>query len=304
MIRVRPHLEQLAGASRWTYRASQDSATEAAAWSAIALASYGEIDAARGPADWLALQQQGDGSVGVFADDQEPRWPTSLALLAWLLVDRAADSRRYLAAIDDAVVWCLNDRGKTAPRSEEIGHDTTIVGWSWAADTACWLEPTCYHVMALTTAGLGDQARVADGRRLIVDRLLPSGGANYGNTIVLGQQLLAHVAPTGVALTALSQQTAGDERIERSLAYLERALGPGIAPLSLSWACLGLTAFDRRPPHADRWIRQALTSDAWQPLAAFEQALLLLAARPALDWLPTAHLAMPAEQDIPAGAAS
>lgn len=288
MTTVRNCIEQLAAAERWTYRASRESAAEAAAWSALALAAWGEAAAARAPADWLVSIQQGDGSVGVFAAEMEPRWPTSLALLAWSSVDQGDESHRYQAPILRAQDWCLTDRGKPGVRSPQVGHDATIVGWSWAANTASWLEPTCFHVLALSAVGLAEHKRTCEGRRMIVDRLLPGGGANYGNTIVLGQELVPHAAPTGIAMAALAGHAAADDRIERSLQYLGTLAAPNMTPMSLSWACLGLAAQGQRPERTDEWVEIALNNPAWSPLSACEQALLLLAARPQLDWAPAA----------------
>ncbi len=283
---VRKHLDQLAAANRWTYRASNESAAEPAAWAAIALAAHGRSDAAAAAANGLGDLQCLDGSVGVAQTQEEPRWPTSLALLAWRTVDGLTGAGAYSDSIDRAARWCLSDRGQAGQRSPQIGHDPTLVGWSWAANTATWLEPTCYFVMGLAAAGFGKHPRVVEGCRVIIDRLLPSGGANYGNTIVLGQPLLAHVAPTGVALAALAGREPATRRVDRSIDLLLSHVGPATTPISLAWACLGLTAHGRRPSAADAWIEQALGNDAWQPLAAYEQALLLLAAQHALDWLP------------------
>ncbi|HYO24090.1 MAG TPA: hypothetical protein VEQ85_03995 [Lacipirellulaceae bacterium] len=316
MMDWRPSIEQLARAQQWTYRASRQSMAEPAAWAAIALASHGELDAARRPAAWLASIAQADGSVGVSAAEHEPRWPTSLATLAWAIVDSAAAHPKFTAPRERAVAWSLADAGNPAPRSPKIGHDTTLVGWPWAANTASWLEPTCMHVLGLAAAGYADHPRVQEGRRLVLDRLLPGGGANYGNTVVLGQQLVAHVAPTGIALAALGGTHADDPRVQKSLDYLEKALGlnsvtgphseagpnraaasqtggsqqiapgqhgaacPHAAPMSLSWALIGLTAYGRRPAEADALIRHSLHAEAWQPLAPFELALLLVAAEP------------------------
>jgi hypothetical protein len=282
MSRLRAHIERLARAERWTYRAGAESSAEPAAWTAVALVACGDAEAALRPAQWLADLQQSNGSVGINADEDEPRWPTALAMLAWSLVDRAAPSDRFRTHIERAAAWSLAEHGKPAARSPQIGHDTTIVGWSWAADTASWLEPTCCFILGLTAAGFADHPRVNQGRRLVADRLLPEGGANYGNTIVLGQALLPHLAPTGIAMLALAGAHEGDDRVERSLAYLERAVGPTTAPASLSWACIGLSAHRRRPAGADEWIASAFANPAWQPLAAYEQALLLLAANPSL----------------------
>ncbi len=252
---------------------------EPAALSALALAAHGEVDAALAPAGWLADVQQSDGSVGISAAECEPRWPTSLAMLAWSVVDRLGKSQRYTENIERAAQWSLADRGKTAPRSPKVGHDTTIVGWSWAADTASWLEPTCYHVLGLSAAGHADDPRVAEGVRLISNRLLPDGGANYGNTTVLGQQLVPHVAPSGIALTALAGRSSNDRRIEGTLRYLQSAVSESTTPISLSWGLIGLAAHGWRPLFADDWIEAAFGNDAWSPLASYEKALLLLAAR-------------------------
>jgi hypothetical protein len=273
-------LERLAAARQWKYRASRDTMAEPAAWSVIALAAHGETDAALAPADWLAKVQQADGSVGISAAETDPRWPTSLAMLAWSVLDRATGARRFSDHVERAANWSLEDRGKSTQQSPKIGHDPSIVGWSWAANTASWLEPTCYQVLALTAARRGDHPRVLEGVRLISDRLLPDGGANYGNTIVLGQQLVAHIAPSGVALTALAQSVVTDDRIAGTLRYLQKNVGEATTPISLAWGVIGLTAHGWRPLFADDWIDAALQNEAWGPLAQYEHALLLLAAKP------------------------
>lgn len=275
-------LEQLTAARRWTYRASRETMAEPAAWSVLALVAHGRPDAALVPAEWLGDVQQADGSIGISATEAEPRWPTSLAVLAWRELDRARGEKRFADRIDRAANWSLGDRGKSTPQSTKIGHDPSIVGWSWAANTASWLEPTCYQVMALTAAGRGDHPRVAEGVRLIADRLLPDGGANYGNTIVLGQHLVAHIAPSGVALAALAKSVVTDDRIAGTLKYLQQNVGETTTPISLAWGVIGLTAHGWRPLFADDWIEAALQNESWAPLAQNEQALLLLAAKPAI----------------------
>ncbi len=267
--------------------------TEPAAWTTLALVAHGEVEAARRSARWLAERQQSTGAVGVSARQDEPRWPTSLALLAWCAVNGAEDSYPFQPHIERAVKWSLFARGETGAPSPMIGHDTSLVGWSWAANTHSWLEPTCFFVTALRAAGRSDHPRVREGLELAVDRLLPDGGANYGNTIVLGQQLLPHVQSSGIAMLALAGEPIADERIEKSLDYLDQALGPATAPASLSFACLGLAAHGRRPDRADDWIAGALENNGRKPLAEYEQALLLLAAVQRLDWLHQEDAARP-----------
>jgi hypothetical protein len=288
MPSLEQHLERLASAQRWTYRASRESAAEPAAWTALALAAHGMSEAALRPARWLAGLQQPDGSLGVFATEQEPRWPTSLAMLAWSAVDAVGAKPHFTEHVALAAKWALAARGKTAPRSHHVGHDTELAGWSWAADTHSWLEPTCLFVMGLRAAGFADHPRVREGVMLIVDRLLPAGGANYGNTIVLGQPLVAHVQPTALALMALAEESIADPRIEKSLEYLEASISSETAAPSLALACLALTLHGRRPASCDEWILASLDRNMAPPLAAYEQSLLLLAASKS-----HAHLAPP-----------
>ena len=282
---LRHHAAALAAADAWTYRASPRSMAEPAGWTALALAAHGEAEAAARPADWLAKLQQANGSVGISAVDAEPRWPTALAILAWTAVDRLREAPRHADNVERAVAWSLQDRGKTAPQTPEVGHDTTIAGWSWAAATHSWLEPTAMFVLALRAGGVGNHQRVRDGVRLLRDRLLAEGGANYGNTTVFGQTLLPHIEPTGMAMLALAGEEEADGRIEKSLKYLEACVGPNLALESLSYAVLGLTAHGRRPSEATAWIVDRLAKVGDLPAAVYDRALLLLAARPNPDWL-------------------
>jgi hypothetical protein len=278
MPSLEEHLDRLTAAEQWTYRASRQSCSEPAAWTALALCAHGRIDDALRPAQWLAKIQQRDGSIGISASEAEPRWPTSLAIWGWSALDAAGQKPRFTGNIERAVAWSLADHGKAAPRSPQIGHDTELVGWSWAAATHSWLEPTCFFVLGLSASGQGEHPRVREGVRLIADRLLPDGGANYGNTIVLGQALLPHLQPTGVAMMALTGERLGDSRIEKSLNYLERSLNAETAPTSLSFGCLGLSAHGRSISTAAEWLPAALNETRRGALAEYEIALLLLAA--------------------------
>ena len=180
-------------------------------------------DAARRAADWLVEQQAKNGAVGVTSTQATPCWPTSLAILLWQAI---GDRDQYGEPIGRAVDWTLHEQGETHEQRPYVGHDTTLVGWSWAAHTHSWLEPTAMFVLALKAVGQSQHPRTREAVRLLVDRLLPHGGCNYGNTIVLGQELLPHVQPTGIVMMALADEQITDPRIELSLKYLEqRTLG-------------------------------------------------------------------------------
>ncbi|MGI9430264.1 MAG: hypothetical protein ACR2NM_16505, partial [Bythopirellula sp.] len=189
-------IDQLERCTPGGYLPNGSSATEPTAWAAMALAYAGRNESADRAGEWLVSLQSRNGSVSVGPDSSDPHWPTSLAVLAW----RTIDPERYQLPIERAVAWTIGARGSTVPRDPKIGHDTTLVGWSWAADTHSWLEPTAFATMALRASGNREHPRSQEARRLLLNRLLPDGGSNYGNTKILGQTLVPHLQPSGIVL--------------------------------------------------------------------------------------------------------
>jgi hypothetical protein len=198
-------------------------------------------------------------------------------VLAWAATEQKLDGKLRHPRMEKAIQWLLAAGGETFPRTAELGHDTSIVGWPWVLGTHSWLEPTAWAVLALTAAGHEDHPRAQDGLRLLLDRLLPTGGCNYGNTYVLGQKLRPHLEPTGLAMLALSGRRDRSGRIEASLAYLSRNLSVDTPAISLSYALLGLAAHDQLPRGADQWLEAGFRRTANQPDAPLKLALLLLA---------------------------
>ncbi len=281
-------ITQLRAADHWGYHPNGPMASEPAAWACLALSLHGEPDAAATIANWLAQIQQPCGAVGVTANQLAPTWPTGLAILAWesVAVHGPIESRAdILQSIRKAVDWSLTERGNSNPREPHIGHDTTIVGWSWAAQTHSWIEPTCFYVLALRAAGHENHPRVQEGLRLLTDRLLPTGGCNYGNTQVLGQTLLPHLQPTGLAMMALAGTSPGDNRVEASLRYLATELQDAdsssrlLPTASLCFGLLGLAAHHRRPAVADRLLQAAYAHEMQQEPSTYKLALLALASK-------------------------
>ncbi|MCI0491751.1 MAG: hypothetical protein L0Z07_02310 [Planctomycetes bacterium] len=259
------------------YRAAGPEASEPTALAGIALCAVGELDHAQRAGNWLAAIQSDDGSVGVSAAQPTPCWPTSLAILMWKAFGEGNNADDYQSNIQHAIAWALADRGRPNKRQPHVGHDTTLVGWSWAADTHSWIEPTAMFVLALKAVGLSQHERTREAVRLLVDRLLPAGGCNYGNTIVLGQTLLAHVQPTGLAMMGLAGEDNGDSRIAFSLDYLERKLASEPTTASLCYGLLGLAAHNRRPAEADSWLSAVYERVVSQEVSLYTLALLALA---------------------------
>ncbi len=277
----------------WRYGISTPPATEPTAWAALALAAYGRDAAATRARQWLLATQNDDGSLGVRRGQATPGWPTSLAVLAWTLTaDRTLSSNKSAGVSNPqstqqieeerlasrrAIEWLISIEGETSERPPYTGHDTTIAGWPWVAGTHSWVEPTAMSLLALRAMGMASNPRARDAALLLDDRLLPSGGCNYGNTIVLGQALLPHVEPTGLALLALAGQPDVDGRIGASLAYLEATLGAETTPLSLAYGLLGLAAHGRSPSEAEAWLSVCMKG-AYRLQSTLELALLALAA--------------------------
>jgi hypothetical protein len=133
-------------------------------------------------------------------------------------------------------------------------------------------------VRSLKAAGHNNHPRTREAIKLLVDRQLPSGGCNYGNTEVMGQALLPHVQPTGLAMLALAGESDEQGRMERSLAYLRQTLSARTTTASLCWGVLGLSAHDQRPADADLWLESAYGRTMRRDRSPYKLALLAVAA--------------------------
>lgn len=267
-------IERLAASTPGGYRVDGEIASEPTALAGLALHKGYQGDRARRAAEWLVEHQAKNGAVGVTSTQNTPRWPTSLAILLWQSI---GERNRYAEPIARAVAWTLHDRGETHVQRPYVGHDTTLVGWSWAANTHSWLEPTAMFVLALKSVGQSQHPRTREAVRLLVDRLLPQGGCNYGNTIVLGQELLPHVQPTGIVMMALADEPNADPRVELSLQYLERELSAETTTASLCYGLLGLAAFHRAPADRFVWLEAAYLRTSGQDASPYKRALIALA---------------------------
>ncbi len=274
-----PVVRRLSECRSWAYHGQRPRATEPAALAALALLGHEPPEAARAALDWLASIQSSDGSIGIFEDQTAPHWPTSQAVLAWQLAQQTADvGNRYQRAIDRAVRFTLQLAGVTLDPTPELGHNPQLVGWPWIETTHSWQEPTCWAVLALRATGQGDHERTREGIRLLVDRLLPTGGCNYGNTFVLSQELRPHVQPTGICLLALAGESIEDPRVGKSIDYLLDAVDDQTTTASLCYAVVGLAAQGRTLPKADELLAATAERVLRRDANAHHLALLALAA--------------------------
>jgi hypothetical protein len=223
---------------------------DATAWAVLALQAVGvepgivETSRAR-----LARSQLQDGRILVSPSHPDAHWPTPLAVLAW------RGSIPYLKNTSLAVRFLLENKGVHWKKrgDEPSRHDTSLQGWPWIAGTHSWIEPTGLVVIALKKTGYLDNPRVKEAVSMILDRQLPKGGWNYGNTVVFESELMPMPDSTGLALNALAGLTAYPS-VAKSLVYLKQRVSVIRSPFSLGWSILGLSAWGARPANPEEVI--------------------------------------------------
>lgn len=248
---------------------------DSTAWAILALRADGTthsnlVGSARSR---LASEQFSDGRISLAQDQPQTCWPTAMAVMAWSGDATFNDNSKR------AVTFLIKTGGMTLKRKSDApyGHDTSIQGWTWIENTFSWVEPTTLALLALSLVGYTKHARVSEGVRLLMDRQLPSGGWNYGGTIVYGQELYPQPENTGMALTALAGQVEKKE-IQRSLDYLKSQVVSCRTPLSLGWAIFGLGAWGQRPTEAEKWIIESISMQRkYGPYGTTLLSLLVLA---------------------------
>jgi hypothetical protein len=245
----------------WPFSAdTAQTAVEPTALALLALPSnsVGERDAA---IRFLLRTQNANGSWPAFSgDDEEGSGLTGLALYA---LDGSC-ARGMMT--DRAVHWLVESRGweshwlwkwKFRTSDRHVRFDPDKFGWPWVPETASWVVPTAYSILALKhSRGISEhgpaQLRIRRGVEMLYDRICPEGGWNAGNGVVYGLPLAPHPDATALALLSLMNE-APNRFITSSLDWLERRAKTCFAPWSLAWTILALDAFGRlKAPLADR----------------------------------------------------
>jgi hypothetical protein len=115
--------------------------------------------------------------------------------------------------------------------------------------------------MALRATGHGEHDRVNEAIRMMLDRQLPHGGWNYGNTLMFGKELHPMPESTGAALSGLAG-TVGQEKVARSLEYLQGEADRLRTPISLGWTLLGLAAWEAWPANGHALVERCLANQS------------------------------------------
>jgi len=227
---------------------------DATAWGIIALSSTdGDRQCIQRATMRLTTDQREDGSISIAPDHPEAFWPTPLAILAWSRCSAHTEAQRR------AITFLLGTTGRHwDKRSDEIAqHNPALKGWPWIAATHSWVEPTALSIIALLNTGYQIHPRVNEAVRMLMDRQLPHGGWNYGNTSVFGQEL--HPAPesTGAALHALTGHVLRQD-VQRSLDYLSKEVTRLRTPIALGWTLLALNSWGIPIPNAPGLITNCI----------------------------------------------
>lgn len=222
-------------------------------WAVLALAQYKDYAyAVESEGSALAAYQHADGSIHM-PGANDSYWPTPLAVLAWSGIRQGVDRKNL------ALNFILNAVGTHWPHDPNgiVGHDSAIRGWPWIRATHSFIDPTAMTLLALEINGYREHPRFQEGIQMILDRQLPHGGWNYGNTIIYGKELFPLIESSGIALTALAGNVPKN-RVVESIDYLMAAAETCRTPLSLGWALFGLGAWGEFPTSGCKWIEETL----------------------------------------------
>ncbi len=269
------------------YMPGERPAAEPVAIAALTACSYRWKVSARAAVGCLVSAQNRNGSVSVGLNDQGPFWTTSLACIAWRQFEKCWSSDagpEYRDAYRKGIDYLTQCGGETIERPNHFGHDTSLVGWPWVLGTHSWLEPTCLALMAMRHCGFSQHPRAIEAAGLLVDRQLPLGGANFGNTTVLGKQTRAHVLPSAMSVVAFHQVRPIPQPISKTIEYLRDQLNRPLGSVSLAWLIHALVsgAWDSTGDLASEFqqpIKSAISLMAITGSSPHRQNLLLLAAR-------------------------
>jgi hypothetical protein len=227
------------------YANGEPATAEPVAFAAITACAYDLKAPAETACRRLLEAQNANGSISVRLNDEGPYWPTSLASIAWRQFERVWPqeagswcSDAYRRGID----FLTSFGGQKIDADDIFGHNTQLVGWPWVDGTHSWLEPTAMALLAMRHCGFAKHARAVEAAELLLDRQLPSGGANYGNTYVLGQKLRPHVMPSAMCTVALHRFTPQPKSHQATIDYLRSEIHRPIAAISLAWAIHALTS--------------------------------------------------------------
>lgn len=238
----------------WGYERRRKSRLEPTCWATLALrASRSGTDRvlAEWPSDDGALLEQMEGL-------------SNWSFHALALTTRLALGEARAAELELLAHVLAKAQGLEIPSSPVQRQDNSLQGWSWVPGTFSWGEPTAWALLALKKCrgrgivAKGADRRIRDGEALLRDRVCVTGGWNYGNSNVFGQNLPAYIPTTAIALLAL-QDRADEPFVRHSLAFLEEHAGEHPSARALALATLALKRHGRAVASVEEALHTWLT---------------------------------------------
>jgi uncharacterized protein (DUF362 family) len=230
----------------WGYHSGKASHPEPTSLALLALNSAPDEFASAISAGLAALERhrQPDGGYRLANGRPEAEWSTAIALFTKLALGANSELMKPTISRLLSVESRIIERGpETSDMENDI--DLKLIGWPWAAANFGWVEPTAWACLALRAAGFERHPRVQEGLKLLLDRAFDTGGANYGNRVVLGTRTEPIPGPTAILLAAV-QGAVDHPRIDASVGYLRffAAQSDDLEHLAWSRIALGLYATD------------------------------------------------------------
>ena len=217
----------------------------------------------------LDLNHHPDGSYRLTDGRPEAGWPTAIALFTKLALGAAP---REMTSTIERILSVESRVLARDPETTDMENDIdlSLVGWPWAATNFGWVEPTSWACLALRAAGLENHPRVQQGLKLLLDRAFDSGGANYGNRVVLGTATEPIPGPSAILLVAV-QGGVDHPRIDAAVGYLRMHATRATDLEHLAWAKIALSIHDSDTatrelfPELDRKIIAAASDPGTSP---------------------------------------
>jgi hypothetical protein len=240
----------------WPYRAG-GSWTEPTVYALLALAASGQQDssAVQLATKWLARNQRPDGGWAPSPSVDQTTWVTALVLVLPDAILSVFDGPR-------ALDWLVGMTGKESSWLERARSflidgrntkDRTPAGWPWFPDTAAWVIPTSFGLLALEKANRRVssqklQERCKVGRQFLLSRRCADGGWNHGSTRALGYDSSSYPETTGLALLSLNGVESG--AMANTLQTARRHLSAAGSLEADCWLRMGLRAHGEALPVA------------------------------------------------------
>jgi hypothetical protein len=219
---------------------------------------------------WAQTLQNMDGSVSVNPGHRgQGLWLTAQAAIVFHHYGFKENLKR-------AQDFLLSMRSVTVANDPRLKQDNTLAGWPWVPGTFGWVEPTAWSLIALHLSGQAGHPRAVEGRKLLLDRRIPSGGWNYGNPNLDDKELLPFWDTTGLALTALCGHT-DVAQVRQSLDLVEKRQDKIESLCGLAWAVISLQAYGRDAGRLRTRLRNLMGSMADEDLHLGNFALGLMA---------------------------